>query len=844
MEAERKTDAVRVCPRTGRPIEVDTGGKYRWVRWVFPLAGLLSLVWFLVRVIPKPSRAAYPCQRLAAPLASGFVIWLAGMIGSVLAYRRARHLLNQSRYVIAGVFLAVAVAAVWWSISLTAERDAQATWLPTEPPNSPMGVGKGIHPGRVVWVHDPESTNWDGKTGTWWEETNTDQQVVDNMLSQALRTLTGEPNDAAAWDALFRYFNRTRNLGDIGYRPGEKVVIKINMNQDSGQTWSPSAGMPSPQMIHSMLNQLIHVGGVSGSDITIYDASRYIGDPIYDKIRSDPDPNFQSVQFVVSSRRNGRISAVRDPANPVRFADRGIAGGATAYLPRAVTEAKYLVNMALFRAHQLFGVTLCGKNHFGSIYWPSNGGWTPEPLHNFGDRNRSMGSYNCLVDLTGHAHLGGKTLLYLVDALYGARHQNGEVIRYSSFGNDWTSSLLVSQDPVAIDSVGLDFLRSEPLATECTGPGVENYLHEGALANNPPSGVFYDPEGDGTRLASLGVHEHWNNAVQKKYSRNLGTGQGIELVMPARTSENGRVQNVTRGTRYDFIRYAVQDANEGDVIVAAQGVYHETVDFAGKNVTLRSEDPNNPKVVEATILDGGTQAVAFSGSEDANCVLAGFTITGATRGIYCHSASPRIINCRIVGDMEAGIKLGEKADPGIVNCIIAGNGGDGIEMWTAKTGRVVAYNYGTIAHCTIVGNRAYGIRGGKPIVVNSIIYANSIDGKSTQISADAPIVEYCDVQGGYEGAGNLDADPKFVAPAYWADPTDPNQPAAPGDAKAIWVGSDYHLRSDSPCIDTGDFTITTDLVVPVDIDGDHRPFGFRPDIGCDEFVPKSSTGSG
>jgi hypothetical protein len=32
------------------------------------------------------------------------------------------------------------------------------------------------------------------------------------------------------------------------------------------------------------------------------------------------------------------------------------------------------------------------------------------------------------------------------------------------------------------------------------------------------------------RLASLGVHEHWNNAEEKKYSRNLGTGQGIELV--------------------------------------------------------------------------------------------------------------------------------------------------------------------------------------------------------------------------------------------------------------------------------------------------------------------------
>ena len=44
------------------------------LKWLTILAGLASLIWFLVRVIPKPSRASYPCQRAAAPLASGFVI--------------------------------------------------------------------------------------------------------------------------------------------------------------------------------------------------------------------------------------------------------------------------------------------------------------------------------------------------------------------------------------------------------------------------------------------------------------------------------------------------------------------------------------------------------------------------------------------------------------------------------------------------------------------------------------------------------------------------------------------------------------------------------------------------
>ena len=49
--------------------------------------GFLSLLWFLVRVIPKPSRAAYPCQRAAFPLASSFVVWVAALLGSAFAWR-------------------------------------------------------------------------------------------------------------------------------------------------------------------------------------------------------------------------------------------------------------------------------------------------------------------------------------------------------------------------------------------------------------------------------------------------------------------------------------------------------------------------------------------------------------------------------------------------------------------------------------------------------------------------------------------------------------------------------------------------------------------------------------
>lgn len=81
-------------------------------------------------------------------------------------------------------------------------------------------------------------------------------------------------------------------------------------------------------------------------------------------------------------------------------------------------------------------------------------------------------------------------------------------------------------------------------------------------------------------------------------------------------------------------------------------------------------------------------------------------------------------------------------------------------------------------------------------------------------------VTYSDVQGGYEGEGNIDIDPCFVNPGTWSDPDCPDVPATPEDPNAVWIAGDYHLRSQaghwdrqtktwirddqtSLCIDTG-----------------------------------------
>ncbi len=159
---------------------------------------------------------------------------------------------------------------------------------------------------------------------------------------------------------------------------------------------------------------------------------------------------------------------------------------------------------------------------------------TPEWTFN----GRPMGTYNTLVDLMGHKDIGRKTLLFMIDALYGVESEQAAVSNASKwqsepFDNDWTSSIFLSQDNIAIESVGLDFYRTEQAVNTnmiYVYGAVDNYLHEGSQAGAPPSGTNYDPEGDGTHLQSLGVHEHWNNSTAKQYTRNLQSGEGIELV--------------------------------------------------------------------------------------------------------------------------------------------------------------------------------------------------------------------------------------------------------------------------------------------------------------------------
>jgi len=297
-------------------------------------------------------------------------------------------------------------------------------------------------------------------------------------------------------------------------------------------------------------------------------------------------------------------------------------------------------------------------------------------------------------------------------------------------------------------------------------------------------------------------------------------------------------------------------------------------------------DPNARDIhVYETILSGDIGWVGYHGDNsyhvitgsgtDETAVLDGFTITAGNAngpygppesrggGMYNANGNPTVRSCTF--SLNAAHRFGggmynERGSPTLANCTFSGNSaengdGGGMYNWYSNatltnctfSGNIVAvggggmYNYSgspTVTNCTFTGNSAGHYGGGVAEILSHSRLTNCILWRDTPdeiyVYGRVPVVTYSDVQGGWMGEGNIDADPCFVEPGYWADANDPNIAVEPNDPNAVWVDGDYHLMPGSPCIDAGDNSRvpadTTDLdgdgnttePVPWDLDGNPR----------------------
>ena len=191
------------------------------------------------------------------------------------------------------------------------------------------------------------------------------------------------------------------------------------------------------------------------------------------------------------------------------------------------------------------------------------------------------------------------------------------------------------------------------------------------------------------------------------------------------------------------------------------------------------ECSDSPPIISDCIISGnsakwGGAGISFFNCDNhppivSNCIISLNSITGPFGdggGINCFYSSPTIMNCRIT--------------------LNTANTGGGIRCLASSP---------IISNCTITGNRA-DYDGGAiycqssfPTFLNCILWNDSPE--EVFVDSGNPIITYSDVQGGWEGEGNIDEDPLFTLKS--------------------WFGFDYGLRTSSPCIDSGDPTIEDDI---------------------------------
>lgn len=523
----------------------------------FFVLGIGSTIWFLIRVIPKPQRASYPCMRAAAPFMSSFVVYLLSLAGASVLLKKFPKGFKSVQVSLTAMFFILALAIPGVSI-IKNNNVEQSIGSQLEAPNSPVGEAKGIFPGRVVWAYNPNATDESctnsSATSGYFLDKYTDQVEVDKMLNECMYEVTGKESIKDSWDAVFKFHNKERGKGEVGYKAGEVIFLKINRTSTYTMKSNFSHGSnniceTSPQIVTSVLRHLVNEVGVAESDI-------YIGDPlkrIYDNDYEKWHGEFPDVHYLDNvESKGGREKVVKSSSAIIKYSDRGeilrtgswssALDGDPFYDDNLYTifeEMEYLINLPNMKGHERAGVTMFAKNHFGS-HTREDAKHLHGGLVNIGgapNRN-TYGQYRVQVDLMSHELLGKKNLIFIMDALYSSEHEVNKPDKWKKapWNNDWTSSIFVSLDPVAIESVGFDFLYYEYDGESGNGfdyphyGAVDDYLHQAADKANWPDDISYDPEDDGSEITSLGVHEHWNNASDMQYSRNLETGNGIELV--------------------------------------------------------------------------------------------------------------------------------------------------------------------------------------------------------------------------------------------------------------------------------------------------------------------------
>ncbi|MCK4311442.1 MAG: right-handed parallel beta-helix repeat-containing protein, partial [Candidatus Cloacimonetes bacterium] len=212
-------------------------------------------------------------------------------------------------------------------------------------------------------------------------------------------------------------------------------------------------------------------------------------------------------------------------------------------------------------------------------------------------------------------------------------------------------------------------------------------------------------------------------------------------------------------------------------------------------LSFQGEDENT------TILDGEGLSNILYCYNDNNFTIEDMTIQNGNTtsypnrggGIYCENSAPNLVNvkfCQNTAYKGAGLYL-LHSNPTLTKVTINNNTAN-----YSGGGIFCNHSYPNLINVTISGNTAndngggiYCYSGSHPSLENCILWDNIP--QEIYIFSDSVTVTYSNIQGGWTGQGNIDADPLF------ADPQN-------GDFHLTWANFPIPDSTMSPCIDTGD----------------------------------------
>ncbi|MHC4696778.1 MAG: PKD domain-containing protein [Planctomycetota bacterium] len=297
------------------------------------------------------------------------------------------------------------------------------------------------------------------------------------------------------------------------------------------------------------------------------------------------------------------------------------------------------------------------------------------------------------------------------------------VVSYSNARNWIWGSDNIDADPMFVDPDGPDDVpgtKDDDFRLLYTSPCVD----KGDTASLPSDTA--DLDDDGNTAEQIPFDLAYSDRV-----RDSIVDMGAYELAPCFCSGDCPVHNSMQGVDYDCIQDAIDDAEDGDSILVAPGTYHETIDFLGKAITLKSTTGQYVTTVDATDI-GGSAVTCVSG-EGPGTVLRGFTITGGSAvdggGMYNVGSSPTVFGCifsqNTATDTGGGM-YNENASPTLTNCTFSGNSaGDGGGMSN------ISNSSPTLTDCTFTGN-SFTTQGGgmandasSPVVIHCAFDENS-----------------------------------------------------------------------------------------------------------------------